>query len=780
MRIPPPLMTTTAFVGAGLVSIITAWTGAALIESRSVSLVRSQLLTQGMTWVEVKASGLQVRLLGTAPNEAARFRAVNLAGAVVDSARVRDRLDVTPVRAIEAPRFSVEMLRNTDGFSIIGLLPATPPSVTPEPASGEEAPSPDKLLLDEIATFSGGLPVSDMLETAAFPAPEGWAAALEFGTEALRLLPRSKISIAADRVAITAISDSDAQKRRFETELARMKPAGLQVSTEISAPRPVLTPFTLRFIKDAEGARFDACSADTDAARERILTAAREAGMEGGTICTLGLGVPSPSWSQATAAGIKAVADLGTGTITFSDADVTLLAEPGTDQALFDRVVGELQAALPAVFSLKSTLPPRPDGALAGPAEFTASLSEQGQVQLRGRLTDDLLKSAVDSYARARFGADRVYTATRFDEALPDGWPVRVLAGLEALAVLHHGSLTVRADTVIVTGVSGRQDGRARVSQILSDKLGQGNPFRVDVRYDEAFDPFAALPTPQECAAQLNDVVVRQKITFAPGSAEISDTANGTMDALSKILLGCPALQLEIAGHTDAQGSTEGNLALSQARAEAVLLALQGRRVNISGMTAKGYGEGVPIADNGTEEGREANRRIEFNLPQVAPASAAPEANAEAGPEVPVAEAATEEPAAEAAIPEAPIPDALPIPEGEMGDMPEGSGDGPMDAPMEDDAPMDGVTSDGATADGASVGALPADQAPAAVSPAETAPDVQPAAGQAAPDQAAPAQPAPDQPASETESGPDFSGDTSPSIAPTEMTLRPLPRPARD
>ena len=46
MRIPPSLLKTAAFAGAGLVSIVTAWTGAALIESRSEALVRSRLLAQ--------------------------------------------------------------------------------------------------------------------------------------------------------------------------------------------------------------------------------------------------------------------------------------------------------------------------------------------------------------------------------------------------------------------------------------------------------------------------------------------------------------------------------------------------------------------------------------------------------------------------------------------------------------------------------------------------------------------------------------------------------------
>lgn len=635
MRIPPSLLTTSAFVAAGAVAIVTAWTGTQALESRSEAAVRSALLAQGITWAEVRASGLQLRLIGTAPNEATRFRVLNLAGSVVDSARLRDRMSVAPVKDLAPPRFSVEMLRNTDGISLIGLLPAPkPPATTPATETAPEAQTP---LATEISAVAGDLPVSDMLETANFPPPEGWAAALKFGTEALKLLPRSKVSVAADQVAIIAITDSEAQKRNLEAQLARIRPAGLAVSIELSAPRPVLTPFTLRFLKDDEGARFDACSADTDRARDRILAAGKAAGAEGATVCTVGLGVPTPSWAEATAKGIAAVAELGGGSITFSDADVTLLALPGTPQATFDLVVGELQAALPQVFSLQATLPPAATPVAQGPAEFTAQLSEDGRLQLRGRLTDELLKTAVDSYARAKFGADKVRTATRFDPELPDGWPIRVLAGLEALAELHHGSLTVRADSVLLNGVTGNTGSRARVSQILSDKLGQGKPFSVSLRYDEALDPLAALPTPQECAADLNAVLAKGKITFAPGSAEIAAEAGPTMTALAEILKGCPVLALEIAGHTDAQGSTEGNLALSQARAESVRLSLQGRGAPVEAITAKGYGEGTPIADNGTEEGREANRRIEFTLlqPAAAPAEAAgnpPEDQAPADP----------------------------------------------------------------------------------------------------------------------------------------------------
>jgi len=599
LRLPRWLIALLAFSVAGAVALFIAWTAVQVIERRSLKAVNYVFGLEDITWVQPSADGMLVTLSGTAPNEAARFRAVNLAGTVIDSGRIRDELAVAPVTQIQAPRFSLEILRNDDGIQLIGLLPE---------GEGETA------LAAAAAEVAGGVPVSDMLETAAYDPPAAWAPAFDFGLAALKLLPRSKISVAADRITITAIATSEAEKRSLESELARIRPEAVAVVIDISAPRPVLTPFTTRFVKDAEGPRFDACAADTDAARSRILAAAATAGMEGKANCTVGLGVPTPRWAEAVESGIKAVAAMGQGTITFSDADVSLVAAEGTDQAAFDRAVGELKAALPPVFSLDAQLPKPAATAQAGPAEFTAQIGEDGKVELRGRVTDDTQRSAVDAFAKAKFGTGKVYNATRLDPELPDGWPVRVLAGLEALAEVAEGSLLVREDTVELTGVTGSQNARGRISQILSDKLGQGETFKVAVRYDEERDPLAALPTPEECLASLNAIVSAQKITFPPGSAEIDSTTSQLMTRIADALNECTALPLEIAGHTDAQGSEEGNRALSQARADAVLLALQGRRVEVSEMRAVGYGETRPIADNETEEGREANRRIEFTL----------------------------------------------------------------------------------------------------------------------------------------------------------------------
>jgi OOP family OmpA-OmpF porin len=122
------------------------------------------------------------------------------------------------------------------------------------------------------------------------------------------------------------------------------------------------------------------------------------------------------------------------------------------------------------------------------------------------------------------------------------------------------------------------------------------------------------LPTPEECVEQINAAVERKKITFAPSSTDIEADAIPTIDAIAEVVRDCQTVKIEIGGHTDSQGREVMNEQLSQARADAVLNAIMSRRVLTTNLTAKGYGEAAPIADNGTEEGREANRRIEFKL----------------------------------------------------------------------------------------------------------------------------------------------------------------------
>lgn len=606
------------FLVVAVLALATATLAVGAIERRSAEAVRMALSLEGQDWVEVEADGLQVRLTGMAETEALRFRALTVAAREIDAARLIDDMEVRPAAGLRAPQFSVEILRNDDGVSLIGLLPRS---------ENRDA------LVEMVAGIAPGAAVSDMLETANWPAPEGWDRALAFGLQALERLPRSKISISSDRVSAIAITSSAPERARLESELARLTPAGLRLDLDLSAPRPVLTPFTLRFLIDGGGARFDACSADTEAARDRILSAAVAAGLQGKSDCTVGMGTPSTRWADAVAAGIAAVAELGEGSLTFSDADVTLIGPEGGDQSVFDGVAGELGRVLPDAFSLTAVLPPPPAAdAPQGPPEFTATLSPEGQVQMRGRLPDEAVQTVVESYAIARFGLGNVRATARLDPSLPDGWTVRVLAALEALAELDRGSVVVRPDQVRIQGQSGNEGAGALIAQMLAAKLGEGAAFDIGVGYDAALDPTTGLPTPEECVARLNDVLAERKIGFDPGSPDVDAASIPVLDRLARAFADCDTVPLEIGAHSDSQGRDEMNLALSQRRADTVLSALLARRVPVSQLRAVGYGETRPIADNSTEEGREANRRIEFTLILPEEEPQAEEAAADAGP----------------------------------------------------------------------------------------------------------------------------------------------------
>ncbi|MCX8953869.1 OmpA family protein, partial [Ruegeria sp. NA] len=375
-------------------------------------------------------------------------------------------------------------------------------------------------------------------------------------------------------------------------------------------------------------------SAQDEKARDRIVAAAKNAGLTGPDSCTVALGEPSPRWPEAAEKSIQALFRIGQGSVTMSDADITLIAAEGTDPAVFDRVVGELETELPAVFALHAVLP-EPETTNAN-VESPATRSPEGLVQLRGRLGDETLRDMVDSYARAAFGSDQVYTATRIVSDLPADWPVRVLAGLEALGQLHNGVLTVTPDTVELIGLSHEEDAKARIAGQLSDKLGEGQEYTLTITYQPPPEPEDALPDPEVCEAQIAEIQATSKIAFEPGSATIASDSRDVVNQIADILRDCGPIRMEIQGHTDSQGREEMNQQLSQARAQSILNELRGRRIPTSSYTAVGYGETQPIADNDTEEGREENRRIEFRLIRPEPVE-----SSETGLEALEAEAAT-------------------------------------------------------------------------------------------------------------------------------------------
>jgi outer membrane protein OmpA-like peptidoglycan-associated protein len=111
-------------------------------------------------------------------------------------------------------------------------------------------------------------------------------------------------------------------------------------------------------------------------------------------------------------------------------------------------------------------------------------------------------------------------------------------------------------------------------------------------------------------------------VTFGVDRYDIQPQFRGTLDQVAETLRAYPSTFLDIYGHTDSTGSDAYNQTLSQNRAQSVASYLTQRGVQSARIATQGFGESQPVADNNTEAGRQANRRVEIRIVPVEDPSA--------------------------------------------------------------------------------------------------------------------------------------------------------------
>jgi len=116
-------------------------------------------------------------------------------------------------------------------------------------------------------------------------------------------------------------------------------------------------------------------------------------------------------------------------------------------------------------------------------------------------------------------------------------------------------------------------------------------------------------------------ITLSGSVLFASGKAALLPEARKKLDQVAEVLLTTRERHLIIEGHTDSQGSESYNMDLSQRRADAVRNYLVQRDYQADRIQANGLGEGQPIADNGSAEGRANNRRVEIIIQRESHAS---------------------------------------------------------------------------------------------------------------------------------------------------------------
>ncbi|ANI90354.1 hypothetical protein A9P82_14285 [Arachidicoccus ginsenosidimutans] len=200
---------------------------------------------------------------------------------------------------------------------------------------------------------------------------------------------------------------------------------------------------------------------------------------------------------------------------------------------------------------------------------------------------------------------------------------VAILSGavmLSSCSVYNNATRAERGTAIgagggaVAGGVIGKISGNTALGAIIGAAVGGGAGYIIGKKMDkQAEDIKTEVPNAKVERVEEGIVVeFSSKVLFGFDSYSLTDASKNTLNDLITVLNKYPQTNLEVQGHTDSTGTEAYNMDLSVKRATSVANYLKQSGIDASRLTVKGYGEADPKYDNGTQDGREQNRRVEF------------------------------------------------------------------------------------------------------------------------------------------------------------------------
>jgi outer membrane protein OmpA-like peptidoglycan-associated protein len=171
---------------------------------------------------------------------------------------------------------------------------------------------------------------------------------------------------------------------------------------------------------------------------------------------------------------------------------------------------------------------------------------------------------------------------------------------------------TAEAKAATATAEATAADAQARTAVAVADSAAaDAGRLAAEARTAAVL---AELATYEQKKTALGVTLILRDLQFGSASSVLGSGAQGRLAPLAAFLAKQPDSKIQIAGHTDSQGSDAFNMDLSNRRAQSVAAYLSSTGVNANRITSVGMGETSPVAANGTAAGRAINRRVEVTI----------------------------------------------------------------------------------------------------------------------------------------------------------------------
>ncbi len=251
-------------------------------------------------------------------------------------------------------------------------------------------------------------------------------------------------------------------------------------------------------------------------------------------------------------------------------------------------------------------------------AIITGTVSDEDTLDLLTALPADGDGTVAPAWDGVFASVDAAALSVRDGTPSERSWlPTIVALAREMVPLIESGEIFVNpiGEVVRVTGEFDARQQQIRARDTAREVL-SGITFSFSSALEYIAPPTELPPPPEqqviELQTNLDDLIEGKVVEFESDSDVITAAGRALLDEVAVALRQFPDVRVEIGGHTDDTGSEEYNLDLSRRRAEAVLAYLLDQGEGTERFVVVGYGEGVPVADNATAEGRARNRRIEF------------------------------------------------------------------------------------------------------------------------------------------------------------------------
>ena len=388
--------------------------------------------------------------------------------------------------------------------------------------------------------------------------------------------------------------------------------------------------------------------APTEAARAQAVSAAKSAMLGGKVVDQLKIagGWPTNSdFATATAFAAGQLGQLSNGSAKITDGALAIEGL-ALDAASYRAAYAATSGQLPGGMRLeRAEITPPPVENYSWKVARTAKA-----LKFSGYFPDEDARRTMTSSLQRFPNNLALQDDTSIGSGAPQGFTAAMAMGLDQLSRLETGEARVQNGELTIDGVAPSERIANEVKDAVSKLVG-GLKAQARVTFIPALAnaaasqvPAAVAPAPPvatarppapaisggvastaaiakrsaevvaACTSDLAASVRSGQILFESSRAVVLPASRPVIERIAEAMKNCPAMRVEIAGHTDATGTPTSNDTLSKDRADAIATLLAGAGVEASRMRTAGYGSSKPVADNASPAGKAKNRRIEFNV----------------------------------------------------------------------------------------------------------------------------------------------------------------------